>query len=276
MFGELNLSEEMLKLLNQIAVKGAYIFVAIAFFIVIQRITASLINSSKQKLEGRPGISGISVSFWLSFLYYVIVIVAFLGALRIAGISYTSILAGVSITGLIVGLATQNILSNLFAGMMILAQKPFDIGDSVTVGNYTGTVKAINVLTTTIETLERLEITMPNKMLVDGAIVNNTKSPTRMWNFSFYVDCWEKYPDIKAHIVNLLKADKRVLEDPIVFGELTEKGIRITVRAVAETSQLLTMSRETQDHIIDLLSELGCKPLGVTEITIQGGKSRSE
>jgi len=36
------------------------------------------------------------------------------------------------------------------------------------------------------------------------------------------------------------------------------------------------MSRETQDHIIDLLSELGCKPLGVTEITIQGGKSRSE
>jgi len=54
MFGELNLSEEVLKLLNQIAVKGAYIFVAIAFFIVIQRITASLINSSKQKLEGRP------------------------------------------------------------------------------------------------------------------------------------------------------------------------------------------------------------------------------
>jgi len=52
----------------------------------------------------------------LAFLsYYVIVIVAFLGALRIAGISYTSILAGVSITGLIVGLATQNILSNLFA-----------------------------------------------------------------------------------------------------------------------------------------------------------------
>jgi len=50
--------------------------------------------------------------------------VAFFGALRIAGISYTSILAGVSITGLIVGLATQNILSNLFAGMMILAQKP--------------------------------------------------------------------------------------------------------------------------------------------------------
>jgi len=65
------------------------------------------------------------------------------------------------------------------------SSEAFDIGDSVTVGNYTGTVKAINVLTTTIETLERLEITMPNKMLVDGAIVNNTKSPTRMWNFSF-------------------------------------------------------------------------------------------
>jgi len=153
---------------------------------------------------------------------------------------------------------------------MILAQKPFDIGDSVTVGNYTGTVKAINVLTTTIETLERLEITMPNKMLVDGAIVNNTKSPTRMWNFSFYVDCWEKYPDIKAHIIDILKADERVLEDPIVFGELTEKGVRITMRAIVETSQLVTMGRETQDRIIDLLAEMGCKPLGVTEITIQG------
>jgi len=113
---------------------------------------------------------------------------------------------------------------------------------------------------------------MPNKMLVDGAIVNNTKSPTRMWNFSFYVDCWEKYPDIKAHIVDILKADERVLEDPIVFGELTEKGIRITMRAIVETSQLVTMSRETQDRIIDLLAEMGCKPLGVTEITIQGGE----
>jgi len=88
---------------------------------------------------------------------------------------------------------------------------------------------------------------MTNKIVVDGAIVNNTKSATRMWNLSFYVDCWAKNHEIKDHIVNLLKADKRVLEDPIVFSELTEKGIRITVRAVAETSQLLTMSRETQD-----------------------------
>lgn len=274
MLGELGLSEEALKLLNQIAMRGAYILVAVLFFIVVQRIAASLINSSKQKLQGRPGISGISVSFWLSFLYYVVVIVAFLGALRIAGISYTSILAGVSITGLIVGLATQNILSNLFAGMMILAQKPFDIGDSVTIGSYTGTVKAINVLTTTIETLERLEITMPNKILVDGPIVNNTKSPTRMWNFSFYMDCWEKYPVIKARIGDLLKSDERVMEEPMVFGELTEKGVKITIRAITETAQLVHMSRQIQDRIINLLAEMGCKPLGVTEITIQGGKSQ--
>jgi len=42
------------------------------------------------------------------------------------------------------------------------------------------------------------------------------------------------------------------------------------MRAIVETSQLVAMSRETQDHIIDLLAEMGCKPLGVTEITIQG------
>ncbi|WP_156802635.1 mechanosensitive ion channel family protein [Coprothermobacter platensis] len=261
---------QLLSFLNNIMTRGFYVLLAILFFILVQRITVALIKSSKVKLQAHPSISGITISFWLSFFYYVVVIIAFLGALRIAGMSYTSILAGVSITGLVVGLATQNILANLFAGMMILAQKPFDIGDWVTINNFSGSVKAINVLTTNIETLERTEITIPNKLLVEGPIINNTRSANRLWNFSFYIDCPQKYLIIKEKLLQMLREDKRVVEEPTVFVELSQSGVKVTVRAAVKTSDIVSFGFSMQESILSLLNEEGCHPLSVAEIRLGG------
>jgi small conductance mechanosensitive channel len=256
---------------TKVGIRAGYVVLAIVVFILIQRISSTVISKSRERLQAHPSVSGISVSFWLSFIYYAIVIAAFLGALRIAGISYTSILAGVSITGLIVGLATQNILANLFAGMMVLAQKPFDIGDWVSIDNYSGSVKAINVLTTRVETLERTEVTIPNKLLMDGPIVNFTKNPTRLWNFSFYVDQPEKQTVIKDQVRELLRNDQRIVEEPTLFTELMPDGVRINVRVAVQTQDFIPFNFGMQEKILELLLKMGCRPFAVTEVSCQNG-----
>lgn len=246
--------------------RSLYVVSALLLFVVVQKGAAALVNSSRRRLERYQGISRITVNFWLSLLYYSVLAAALVAALRIAGISSVSILTGAGITGLVIAFATQNVLSNLFAGALILVQKPFDIGHWVSVGSISGTVVGINLLSTTVLTLEQQLVMLPNKLLLDGPIVNASANSTRLWNFSFYVDCWDKAAEVKDRLLDVVRADPRVLEPPSGYSELTEKGTRIVLRALVKNQDLWPFHFEMQPRITEVLKEAGCIPIAMTGV----------
>jgi Small-conductance mechanosensitive channel len=110
-------------------------------------------------------------------LTLVVGIVAFLSAL---GIQSTSVVAVVGAAGLAVGLALQSTLSHFAAGVMLINQRPFAVGDFIEgPQNVKGVVDTIGIFSTTVVTPDNVRITVPNNNLFSGVLKNTTAMGTR-------------------------------------------------------------------------------------------------
>ncbi|MBF0199159.1 MAG: mechanosensitive ion channel family protein [Planctomycetes bacterium] len=84
----------------------------------------------------------------------------------------TSIIAGLGIGGLAFALAAQDTIKNLFGSIMLMCDRPFDIGDRINVGGHDGPVTKVGLRSTTIENLDGHKISIPNSKLADMFIQN--------------------------------------------------------------------------------------------------------
>jgi len=93
--------------------------------------------------------------------------------------AFAWILTSFSVIGIVIGLSAQDILKNFFAGVWVLIERPFRIGDSIEVTGYTGTVEEIAFRTTQLRTDDGREVIVPNGTFMTSAVVNLTRFPTR-------------------------------------------------------------------------------------------------
>jgi small-conductance mechanosensitive channel len=103
------------------------------------------------------------------------------------GIEVTSLIAGLGITGIAVALAVQNILSDLFASLSIVLDKPFVIGDFIVVGDQRGTVEKIGLKTTRVRSLSGEQLVFANADLLQSRINNFKRMEERRITFNFGV-----------------------------------------------------------------------------------------
>jgi len=89
------------------------------------------------------------------------------------------ILTSFSVVGLVIGLSLQDILKNFFAGVWVLVERPFRIGDTIEVTGYSGNVEEISFRTTQLRTDDGREVIVPNGTFMTSAVVNLTRFPTR-------------------------------------------------------------------------------------------------
>ena len=90
------------------------------------------------------------VDMFCSLIKYAAVIVLLFFILKTFGVDTTAILAGIGILGLVVGLGAQPLISDILAGLFIVFEKVFDVGDIIVVNGFRGTVKEIGIRTTQI------------------------------------------------------------------------------------------------------------------------------
>jgi small-conductance mechanosensitive channel len=109
-----------------------------------------------------------------------VIVVGLLGVLAIyTRDAFGWILTSFSVIGLVVGLSLQDILKNFFAGIWVLVERPFRIGDTIDVGGSSGVVEEIAFRTTMLKTADGREIIVPNGVFMTSAVTNLTRFPTR-------------------------------------------------------------------------------------------------
>ncbi|MFP4226603.1 MAG: mechanosensitive ion channel family protein [Desulfobacterales bacterium] len=103
------------------------------------------------------------------------------------GVNVTTLIAGLGVGGIAIGLATQNILSDLFASLSILLDKPFEVGNFIIVGDQLGTVEKIGLKTTRLRSLSGELLVFGNSDLLSSRIRNYASFWERRVVFSFGV-----------------------------------------------------------------------------------------
>ncbi|MCA9834802.1 MAG: mechanosensitive ion channel [Thermomicrobiales bacterium] len=121
----------------------------------------------------RYGKNGSLFAFRLATV--TVYIIAILAALSRLGVDTSGILTLVSAFTVAIGLSMQDVLRNLFAGMFMLAEKPFSVGDRIIVRNQSGTVQGIDVRTTMIRTDDGALLMVPNQILFTEILQNDSR-----------------------------------------------------------------------------------------------------
>ncbi|RCS42064.1 mechanosensitive ion channel family protein [Bremerella cremea] len=199
---------------------------------VIQKVTNWL-------LERRLRLSRLAESLIARMIKNVVMVIGFAIALTALEVDITPIVAAIGATGLVVGLALQGTLSNFASGIMILVNRPFDVGDVVTAGGVTGVIHQMNLVSTTFRTFDNQTIHVPNNSIWNNVITNITANPTRRVDLEFSIGYDDDFEQAEQIIMDVVKSHALVLKDPapqVVTHDLADSSVNIVCRPWAKTS----------------------------------------
>lgn len=164
-----------------------------------------LINS---KLDDT--IVKLSLTIIKLLLYFVII----LYIVSTLGIKLTGFIAVFSALSLATGLAIQDVISGIANGIVIVSSKPFKVGDYVKIGSIEGKIREIRIMYTIIDTVDRVQIFLPNKTVYNADISNFSISPVRRVDFEFDVDYDSDMKEAIEVIQNSIASFKFTLTNP--------------------------------------------------------------
>ncbi|WP_291515663.1 mechanosensitive ion channel family protein [Bdellovibrio sp. ArHS] len=134
-------------------------------------------NNYLKKKTGTNASTASAMGIITTVLQGTLIIALVLISLSNLGVNIGALLAGLGVGGIAVALAAQNILGDMFASLSIVLDKPFEVGDFITVGPQMGTVENIGIKTTRVRSLSGEELVFSNRDLLDSRIQNFK----RMW-----------------------------------------------------------------------------------------------
>jgi len=217
---------------------GINIGLAITIFIV-GRIVISIINGVVKKLLLKAKIDQILVNFISAIVRGLLFLFVIIAALSQLGINTTSLIALIGAAGLAVALSLKDSMQNFAAGVMLLVFRPFSVGDFVEAGGTSGSVKEINIFSSTFLTPDNKQVIIPNGAIYSGVITNYSATGTRRIDMVFGIGYEDDIETAKGIIEDALKSESRILNAPeyvIAVGELADSSVNFYVRPWVDTS----------------------------------------
>jgi small conductance mechanosensitive channel len=140
--------------------------------LVLGWLLARFLTRTVRRLMARAGVDPTLVGFFSSLLYIGLLTVVVIAALDRLGFPTVSFVAVVGAVGLVIGLALKGTLSNLACGVMLIALRPFQVGDKIEAAGVSGVVEVIQVFATTVRADDAKRIMIPNSAIAGGNITN--------------------------------------------------------------------------------------------------------
>jgi small conductance mechanosensitive channel len=215
-----------------IVVYGLRILGAV-LILIVGRILAGLANRGVKRAMVKAKADPTLAIFFGHVVYVLVMVFALIAALAKFGVQTTSFVAILGVAGLAVGLALQGSLANFASGVMLIAFRPFKVGDFVDAGGVAGSVKAVNIFTTELATPDNVKVIVPNSNIFGGVIKNFAGYETRRVEVLVGIAYGANIDRAVEVAEDLLKADERIFSEPepqIVVGELADSSVNLIVR----------------------------------------------
>jgi small-conductance mechanosensitive channel len=146
------------------------------------------------------------------------------------GVKLTALLGAAGIVGIAVGFASQTSVSNIISGLFLISEKPFALGDVIKVGNTTGIIQSIDLLSIKLRTFDNLFVRMPNEKILNSEVTNITRFPIRRMDIVFQIDYGQDLSRISSILSEVAAANAWSLDEPgpiILFTDFKDSGIDV-------------------------------------------------
>jgi small conductance mechanosensitive channel len=256
----------------------AYLAGAIAVLVIGVILARLLSRWADRALTGNTRIEPTVAKFLSNIIKYALWVVVGITVLTQFGVQTTSIIAALGGLALAVGLALQGTLSNVAAGVMILIQRPFRVGEYITAGTVAGAVQAIGLFTTEVLQLDGLYVMVPNNELWNKAVVNHSRMPTRRFELLVNIGYADDLKAARAAMLELAEADPRVLAEPApaaFVAALADNSVRVGLRVWCETGDYLALSWALNEAVKLRFDALGITiPTGIASVAAPAAAPR--
>lgn len=177
--------------------------------------------------------TGVRNSIRLAVGYAGVALAALVG-ISAAGIDLSSLALVAGALSLGIGFGLQNVVSNFVSGLILLAERPFKVGDWIVAGDVSGTVKKISVRATEIETFQRQSVILPNSNLINNAVGNWThRNKLGRIDLKVGVAYGSDVKQVHATLLEIARSHPLVLKNPepfVLFANFGAAALEFEIR----------------------------------------------
>ncbi|WP_019590273.1 MULTISPECIES: mechanosensitive ion channel family protein [unclassified Thioalkalivibrio] len=176
--------------------------------------------------------------------FYLVLVLAGVSALRELGFDLTVLLGAAGILTVAIGFASQTSASNLISGLFLIGERPFAVGDVVRVGDVTGEVLSIDMLSVKLRTFENLMVRVPNETLVKSQLTNLTRFPIRRLDMQIGVAYHADIVRVREILTDVADREPLCLEEPrplFIFLEFGDSALKLQFSVWAKRENFLDL-----------------------------------
>lgn len=187
------------------------------------------------------------------------------------GIPVSSLLAVFSLLGLALSLSLQNLLGNLISGVVLLFNRPFDVGDFVEIKGVSGSVKQVALFQTQLNTVDNKLIHIPNSDVLSSTIVNYSAESIRRVDIVYQASYDTPTETVKKAIAECAASLPEILTDPaaeIVVSGFGDNNVDYTIRFWVRSDQCVLARDLMNDRILSFYQKHGVE-LSYPRVVVQ-------
>lgn len=207
------------------------IIVALVVFIVGIYVANVLAGVVRRGLE-RRSVNTEAIQVISQVTRWALYILVAVTALQQVDFNLTAFITGLGIIGFTIGFALQDISENFVAGLMLLLQRPFELGDVVHIDEFRGRVVDVSLRATELETMEGQNVILPNGLVYKSPILNYSRRDVSRIAVDVGVSYDSDLEVVRETAIQAVSGLPGVLEDPppyVVFRGFGDSAIDLTL-----------------------------------------------
>lgn len=206
---------------------------------------------------------------------YIIWVLTALLSLQAMNIDLSLLFGAVGIIGGAAVLASQRGLSQAFSGLILVAERPFNVGDTVTLGGVTGEVLSVDLLSTKLRTPDNLFVRVPNETTLNSLITTVSHFPIRRLDIQVGVGYGSDIDQVSRTLFEVAQKNPVCLEDPkpiFMFLSLGDSALELQFCVWGRRERFLDLKNSMHQGIVSAFAKAGID-IPYPHRTVVGGTS---
>ena len=194
------------------------------------------------------------------------------------GVNVAVLVGGLGIAGIVAGFAARDSLENFIAGVTVLVDKPFRVGDYIEIDDQYGQVDEITLRSTRLRTVRNRIMVLPNTEMITQRVMNHTKRNVLRLDISFGI-AYKEHPDeAREVLLPITEDDDRILPEPsptVVVTGMSDSSVDMALRFyVRDPSQEVPMRWEYTEKVRETLRDADIEiPFPHRQLFLDGAKA---